>query len=70
MVRGFADVTTQDWLKIFEIDHFILMWRVYSNQIGFEQLKITQLNNPTSCKLGIWLSKQTDPTITGSQRVL
>ncbi len=67
MVRDFANVTTQDWLKIFEIDHFILMWRVYSNEIGFEQLKITQLNNPTSCKLGIWLGKQTDPAITGSQ---
>lgn len=67
MVRGFANVTTQDWLKIFEVDHFILMWRVYSNEIGFEHLKITQLNNPTSCKLGKWLGSQTDPAITGSQ---
>ena len=67
MVRQFANVTTQDWLKIFEVDHFILMWRVYSNQIGFEHLKITQLNNPTSCKLGKWLGSQTDPAITGSQ---
>jgi methyl-accepting chemotaxis protein len=66
MVRGFAEVTTQDWLRIFEIDHFILMWRVYNNAVDFETLKITQLNNPSGCKLGKWIAKQTDPQITGS----
>ncbi len=67
MVRGFAEVTQQDWLRIFEIDHFILMWRVYNNVVGFEQLKITQLNNPESCKLGKWINSQTDAAITGSE---
>lgn len=67
MVRGFAEVTQQDWLRIFEIDHFILMWRVYNNVVGFEQLKITQLNNPESCKLGKWINSQTDTAITGSE---
>lgn len=66
MVRGFAEVTQQDWLRIFEIDHFILMWRVYNNAVDFEQLKITQLNNPDGCKLGKWLNAQTDKNITGS----
>jgi methyl-accepting chemotaxis protein len=65
MVRGFAEVTDQDWLRIFEIDHFILMWRVYNNAVGFEQLKITQLNNPASCKLGKWIAGQTDTSVTG-----
>lgn len=65
MVRGFAEVTTQDWLRIFEIDHFILMWRVYNNVVDFEHLKITQLNNNETCKLGKWLAAQTDPAITG-----
>ncbi|MDO5402068.1 MAG: methyl-accepting chemotaxis protein [Eubacteriales bacterium] len=64
MVRGFAEVTQQDWLRIFQIDHFILMWRVYNNAVGFEQLKLTQLNNPDSCKLGKWLAAQTDKNIT------
>ena len=66
MVRGFAEVTLQDWLKIYEIDHFILMWRVYNNLMDFEHLKLTQLNNPTGCKLGKWIAAQTDPAITGS----
>lgn len=66
MVRGFAEVTLQDWLRIYEIDHFILMWRVYNNVMDFEHLKLTQLNNATSCKLGKWIAAQTDPAITGS----
>lgn len=67
MFRGFAEVTLQDRLRIFEIDHFILMWRVYNNAVGFETLKITQLNNPEGCKLGKWLASQTDPSVTGCE---
>ncbi|MDD6333891.1 MAG: methyl-accepting chemotaxis protein [Clostridia bacterium] len=68
MFRSFSNVTVQDMLRVFEIDHFILMWRVYNNAAGFEQLKITQLNNPESCKLGKWMCSQTDPQITGSRQ--
>jgi len=68
MFRSFSNVTVQDMLRVFEIDHFILMWRVYNNAAGFEQLKITQLNNPDGCKLGKWLKAQTDPQITGSRQ--
>ena len=68
MFRSFSNVTVQDMLRIFEIDHFILMWREYNNAAGFEQLKITQLNNPESCKLGKWIGSQTDPQITGSRQ--
>lgn len=68
MARGFSDLTTQDWLRVFQIDHIIFTWRVYNNLAGFEHLKITQLNNPRGCKLGLWLNKQTDPKITGSQQ--
>lgn len=67
MFREAGKVTTQDMLKIFEIDHFIVMWRVYNNAADFERLKITQLNNQDSCKLGKWMHAQTDPKITGSQ---
>ena len=41
------------------------MWRVYNNVVDFEHLKITQLNNNETCKLGKWLAAQTDPAITG-----
>lgn len=67
MVRGFAEITQQDWMNIFQTDHFILMWRIYNNIVGFEQLKITQMNNPDGCKLGLWIGSQTNPDITGSK---
>lgn len=67
MVRGFAEITPIDWLKVFDVDHFILTWRVYNNAVGFEKLQITQLNNPNACKLGKWIASQTDTRITHSQ---
>ena len=39
MVRGFAEITQQDWLDVFINDHFILMWRVYNNAVDFERLR-------------------------------
>ena len=68
MARGFSDLTTQDWVRIFQIDHHILTWRIYNNIAGFEHLQITQLNNPAGCKLGKWIAGQTDTRITGSSQ--
>ena len=68
MARGFSDLTTQDWVRIFQIDHHILTWRIYNNIAGFEHLQITQLNNPDGCKLGKWIAQQTDTRITGSSQ--
>jgi methyl-accepting chemotaxis protein len=71
MYRGFSQVTELDKLRIFEIDHFILTWRVYNNAVDFEHLKITQLNNPTgekACKVGKWIQQQKDPAIANSQQ--
>jgi uncharacterized protein YoxC len=66
MARHYSDLSQLDWIKIFEVDHFILMWRVYNHIMGFESLKITQLNNPNGCKLGKWMASQSDHRITGS----
>ena len=66
MARGFSEITKQDWLRVFEIDHFILMWRVYNNAMDFEHLQLKQLNNPDNCKLGKWIASQTDKSVTGS----
>jgi methyl-accepting chemotaxis protein len=68
MARRFSDLTELDWLRVFEIDHFILMWRVYNNVVEFEHLKVTQLNNPDGCKIGKWLASQTDKRITQSSQ--
>ncbi len=66
MARKNSQLTTLDWITVFEVDHLIFTWRVYNNLADFETLKISQLNNPTGCKLGKWLAAQTDPRITGS----
>lgn len=55
--------TLHDTLRIFEVDHLTLAWRVYNHLRDFETLKITQLNNPNGCKLGLWLNQQSDPKI-------
>jgi hypothetical protein len=34
--------------------------------MGFENLKLSQLNNPNACKLGKWMAKQTDTRLTRS----
>jgi len=67
MAKGFTALTTQDWLRVFQIDHHTFMWRVYNNLANFEHLKITQLNNPKGCKLGKWAASQTDPRIINSR---
>lgn len=63
MARGFSELTLQDWLKVYKVDHFIFTWRVYNNLAGFEHLKITQLNNPRGCKFGKWVGTITNPAI-------
>lgn len=60
MYRYVGCVTLQDNLKIFEIDHFIFTWRIYNNAVGFETLRIEQVNNPDGCKLGKWLNARKD----------
>lgn len=67
MAKGFTDLSMQDWLRVFQIDHHVFTWRVYNNLANFEHLKITQLNNPKTCKLGKWAAKQTDSRLINSR---
>ncbi len=66
MAKHNSNLSNLDWLTVFEIDHLTLTWRLYNNIVEFEHLKITQLNNPESCKFGKWLARQTDSRITDS----
>ena len=70
MVRRHSLITELDWIRVFEVDHFVLVWRVYNNIVDFEHLQKKQVNNPDSCKLGLWLSAQTDPKLTRSAEFL
>lgn len=69
LCRAYTKVTDIDWMHIFEVDHFVLMWRLYSNAVDFEHLRITQLNNPDKCKFAVWISRQTDPRILESKQL-
>lgn len=66
LVRGCSVITAQDWLRVFEVDHYILTWRVYNNIVGFEHLQKKQVDNPSGCKLGKWLNSQTDKRLVES----
>ncbi|MDE7283276.1 MAG: CZB domain-containing protein [Lachnospiraceae bacterium] len=66
MARQNSKITALDWITVYEVDHLIFTWRIYNNLADFEQLKITQLNNPSGCKFGKWAAGQTDIRITGS----
>lgn len=65
MARQRSVLTLQDWITVFEVDHLIFTWRQYNNIVGFEHLKIEQVNNPKGCKLGKWFAAQTDSRIKG-----
>lgn len=66
LVRGGSAITQQDWLRVFEVDHYILTWRVYNNIVGFEHLQKRQVENANGCKLGKWLNSQSDERIVHS----
>lgn len=61
--------TIHDRLNVFDTDHLTLTWRLYNNIVEFESLKITQLNNPDSCKFGVWYHSVTDPLIKNSDEL-
>lgn len=67
LAKGFTAPTMQDQLRVFQIDHHTLTWRVYNNLAHFEHLNLNQLNNPKGCKLGKWITSQTDPRIINSR---
>lgn len=39
LVRGCSKITQQDWMRVFEVDHYILTWRVYNNIVGLNIFK-------------------------------
>jgi len=55
--------TVHDSLRIFEVDHLTLAWRLYNHIVEFETLRLDQVNNPEGCKFGLWCSNQTNPYI-------
>lgn len=63
MFRHNSRPTMLDRLSVFYVDHLTLAWRLYLNIVEYENLKITQVNNPDRCKFGLWCADMTDPQI-------
>ncbi len=63
MFRHNARPSLHDRLRVYEVDHITLAWRLYNNIVEFESLKITQVNNPECCKLGVWINNMTGPVL-------
>lgn len=47
--------TMHDRLRIFEVDHLTLLWRIYNHLVEFESLRLDQVNRPNNCKFGVWV---------------
>lgn len=67
MFRHNSRPSMLDRLSVFYVDHLTLTWRLYLNVIEYENLRITQLNNPDRCKFGLWCADMTDPQIRDSK---
>lgn len=70
LVRGCSKITEQDWVRVFEVDHFVLTWRVYNNIVGFEHLQKKQVDDPGRCKLGKWLKQVSDERLIQSKEYI
>jgi len=67
MFRHNSRPTIHDTLRVYEMDHFVLSWRVYNHIVELETLKLTQVNNPDKCKFGIWCNTVKDEFIISSE---
>lgn len=56
-----------DRLRVYEVDHITLAWRLYNNIVEFESLRATQVNNPNTCKFGIWVANMEDEFFLGAE---
>lgn len=66
MARHSSNLNTKQWLEIYETDHLIFTWRLFNHIYGFEQLKLTNINDPGKCKFGLWQAAVSDEAIRSS----
>lgn len=70
LLKKNSSVSTRDRLAIFEVDHYVLTWRIYNNIVGFEQLKPSQVNDPNGCKLGKWIESHINSKIARAEEFI
>ena len=64
IARFNSHLSTAEWIDVFKTDHLVYTWRLFNYIYHFEDLKLSNINNPNTCKLGNWYNAITDPTIT------
>ena len=65
--RHNSKASIHDRLKVYEVDHITLAWRLYNNIVEFESLRLSQVNDPGNCKLGVWIANMKDPFFTEAE---
>lgn len=70
LLKKNSNVSTRDRLAIFDVDHYVLTWRIYNNIVGFEQLKASQVNDPSGCKLGKWIESHINSKIARTEEFM
>lgn len=63
LARDVANLSTPQWLNVFEVDHVIFTWRLHNAAGKHEELALKSLENPKGCKLGKWMEGVTDSNI-------
>ncbi len=66
MFRNNSRPTIHDTLRVYEMDHLTLSWRIYNHIMELETLKITQVNNTNRCKFGLWSADPYPSVLIGS----
>lgn len=50
----------QEQIRFCIVDHMHWKWRIYNLLLGYESIKVEDVGNHTTCRLGKWLAKNSD----------
>jgi methyl-accepting chemotaxis protein len=50
-------------LSLFKTDHIMYVYRFYNMLLGFEELTVSGMGDPTKCKLGVWYTTSADENL-------
>ncbi len=64
MYRKNSDLPIHDKLRIFEVDHNVLLWRTYNNMMDLEVLLTKNVETVDRCKFALWCREEAESYIT------
>ncbi len=63
MYRKNSDLPVHEKLRIFEVDHNVLLWRTYNNMMDLEVLLIKNVETVEKCKFALWCRDEAEDYI-------